>query len=168
MVKYKSDYEYYHLIEDILNHDEFGKIGEIAQHGGITRLEHSLRVSYYSYKITRRLGLHYKETARAGLLHDFFENTTDTSKKGKLHQFMNHPREACENAKAYFEISPLEEDIIKCHMFPSNTLVPRYLESWIVNFVDKTVATYEFSKSFQYKFSYLTNFYIILLFNFLK
>ena len=66
------------------------------------------------------------------------------------------------------EINSLEEDIIKCHMFPSNTIIPRYLESWIVNFVDKTVATYEFSKSFQYKFRYLTNFYLILLFNFLK
>lgn len=167
MVKYKSDYEYYRLIEDIMMDDKFGMIGEIKQHG-MTRLEHSLRVSYYSYKISRRLGLHYKETARAGLLHDFFENSSDTSKKGKLHQFINHPKEAVKNAKDNFEINDIEEDIIKCHMFPSNVLIPKYMESWIVNFVDKTVATYEFGKSFGYKFSYLTNFYFILLLNFLK
>ena len=168
MEKYRMNLEYYHFIEDILEHKEFSRIGDIQQHGGITRLEHSLRVSYYSYLIARRLGLHYKEVARAGLLHDFFENSKDTSKKGKLIQFVSHPKDAVENAKTYFDISPLEEDIIKCHMFPSNPFAPRYLECWIVNFVDKTVATYEFSKSFQYKFSYLTNFYIILLFNFLK
>ncbi|MBS7020757.1 MAG: HD domain-containing protein [Firmicutes bacterium] len=167
MVKYKSDYDYYRLVEDILENDEFGKIGEIKQHG-MTRLEHSLRVSYYSYQITKKLGLHYQETARAGLLHDFFENSVDTSKKGKAQQFVNHPKEAADNAKKYFEINDLEEDIIKCHMFPSNTLVPKYMESWVVNFVDKTVATYEFGKSFSYKFSYLTNFYLILLLNFLK
>ena len=168
MVNYRLNSEYYQLIQDILNHDEFEKIGQIQQHGGITRLDHSLRVSYYSYLINRYLGLHYIETARAGLLHDFFVNSADTSKKGKIEQFVNHPKIAAENAKKYFEINSLEEDIIKCHMFPSNTIIPRYLESWIVNFVDKTVATYEFSKSFQYKFRYLTNFYLILLFNFLK
>ena len=162
-----KDRGYLFIVEDILNNQYFTEIKR-CKHHGMNRLDHSLRVSYYSYLLAKKLGLNAVEIARGGLLHDFFVNSADTSKKGKIEQFVNHPKIAAENAKKYFEINSLEEDIIKCHMFPSNTIIPRYLESWIVNFVDKTVATYEFSKSFQYKFRYLTNFYLILLFNFLK
>ena len=40
-----DDKEYYALIKDILNDDNFKKLNNIEHHG-TTRFEHSMRVSY--------------------------------------------------------------------------------------------------------------------------
>ena len=58
--------EYDMIIEDILNHDEFKVMSEIKHHN-TTRLDHMMKVSYYSYLIARALHLNYKETARGVL-----------------------------------------------------------------------------------------------------
>ena len=42
-----DDKEYYDIVSDIINNDEFDKIKKIEHHG-ITRYEHSLKVSYRS------------------------------------------------------------------------------------------------------------------------
>ena len=46
-----KDSEYLKIVRNILENDEFKKMEQIEHHG-ITRLDHSLKVSYYSYKIT--------------------------------------------------------------------------------------------------------------------
>ena len=66
---YKEEFE--SIVSQILSNKEFLKTKDKSHHG-ITRYEHLMRVSYYSYFITKILRLNYKETARAGLLHDFF------------------------------------------------------------------------------------------------
>ena len=43
-----DDEQYYNIVSDILSNDEFDKIKKIEHHG-ITRYEHSLKVSYYAY-----------------------------------------------------------------------------------------------------------------------
>ena len=53
-------------------------------------------------------------------------------------------------------------------MFPVNTTIPRYKESWIVNAVDKGIGSSEFSKKIGYRFSYVANFALLILFNFIK
>ena len=68
-----NNYEYNEIIKDILNSREFKKI-EACPHHKINRLEHSKRVSYFSYKVCKSLNLDYVSAARAGLLHDFFLN----------------------------------------------------------------------------------------------
>ena len=60
-----DDKEYYDIVSDIINNDEFDKIKKIEHHG-ITRYEHSLKVSYRAYKIAKFLKLNAYETARAG------------------------------------------------------------------------------------------------------
>ena len=55
------------IVGNILDNEEFNQIKRIEHHG-TTRFEHSVRVSYYSYKISKLLHLDYVETARAGLL----------------------------------------------------------------------------------------------------
>lgn len=147
MSNIKKNENYMQIVDDILNHEKFQKLNNCIHHG-TTRLEHSLRVSYYSYKITKKLKLNYIETARGGLLHDFFENDDLTEKKQKLSAFF-HPYYALENAKEYFNITELEKDIIINHMFPTLPhKIPKNLESWIVSLVDKGVATYEFYESY--------------------
>lgn len=142
-----NDQNYMKIIEDILKHQKFQKLNNCVHHG-TTRLEHSMRVSYYSYKITKKLKLNYIETARGGLLHDFFVNDDLTKTKQKLSMFF-HPYPALENAKKYFKITELEADIIINHMFPTLPhKIPKNVESWIVSMVDKAVATYEFYESY--------------------
>lgn len=65
-----NDFEYNDLVEDILANKEFRKLENFIHHK-TDRLEHSKRVSLYSYKICKMLKLDYVSAARGGLLHDF-------------------------------------------------------------------------------------------------
>ena len=161
MNKFYSDIEYFNIVDDILDNDKFKKTN-YCKHHGLTRMEHSIKVSYYSYKISKKLKLDYKATARAGLLHDFFINE-DIEQKN-ISAFI-HPYKSLDNSKQYFYLSEKEEDIIISHMFPILPhKIPKYLESWLVSLTDKIVATYEFyysyARAYVYKFS---NFYMFLL-----
>ena len=151
------------IVSDILEHEKFIKLKECVHHG-TTRFDHSFRVSYYSYKITKKLKLNYIETARGGLLHDFFINEDLSKTKQKLSMFF-HPYPALKNAEKYFQINELEKDIIINHMFPTLPhKIPKSIESWIVSMVDKAVATYEFYESYGKEKIYgLPNLSIILL-----
>ena len=160
---FEYDYEYMNIVNDIMELEKFKRIGSCVHHG-TNRLEHSMRVSYYSYKVTKSLRLNYVDTARGGLLHDFFVNDDMTKGKQRLSMFF-HPYYSLDNAKRYFKLSQLEEDIIINHMFPSLPhKIPKNIESWIVSIVDKVVATYEFYESYGktsiYKISHL---YAVLL-----
>lgn len=161
------DIEYLELIKNILSNEEFNKIKDIEHHG-TTRYTHSLRVSYVSYKITKLLHLDYKEVARAGLLHDFFISDEERTFKDRFLSTFTHPKYAVENSCKYFDLSEKEKDIIGSHMFPIYYSIPKYAESWIVSLTDKVVGTYEFCMKFKYKFSYITNLFLILLLNNLK
>ena len=169
-MKNDLDIEYSMLVKDILNNEEFKKMGDIKHHNS-TRLDHMMKVSYYSYVVAKALRLKYKEVARAGLLHDFyFGRTTDHDKfKDKIKLYThNHPKEAVINAKKYFDINAMEADIIESHMFPIDIKIPKYLESWIVSAVDKVVATYEFYHKASKKLKYSLNLGLILVLNALK
>lgn len=165
-----KDDEYSYLVKDILNNKEFNELSTIAHHGE-TRLDHSLRVSYFSYKISKALKLDFKETARAGLLHDFYLDTTKDYKKmkDKVKLFsIGHPEDAFVNANKLFYLSEKEKDIIRTHMFPIGFKIPKYLESWVVNMVDTSVSVYEFTRKFSYQLSTAVNIWLILFINLRK
>ncbi len=163
MNKIYSDEKYIDLVCDILDNKDFNKLKE-NKHHGLNRYEHSVKVSYYSYKLAKSLKLNYKETARAGLLHDFFNDTDLTGKKRKLSAFY-HPYKSLENSTKTFYVSEMEQDIIISHMFPLIPhKIPKYAESWLVSTVDKLVAIYEMGYSYSRLLSYrLPNLYILLL-----
>lgn len=151
-----NDIEYVNIISNILKNDRFLEIKN-CRHHGITRYEHSMRVSYYSYLVTKKLKLNYTETARGGLLHDFFITNELRDVEQRVSAFV-HPYKALKNAEEHFSLTDLEKDIIINHMFPTLPhKIPKYLESWIVSIVDKVVATYEFycsyGRTFLYRFS---------------
>ena len=135
--------EFESIIQEIKTHKEFLKLKNMRHHG-MTRFEHSYRVSYYTYMITKKLHLDYISATRAALLHDFF--TSEVEEESSMNRLRKHPDIAVENAKKYFEINNLEEDIIKKHMFPITMVPPKYLESWIVDFIDDVSAIYERGK----------------------
>ena len=117
-----------------------------------------IRVAYYSYKITKILHLNYKETTKGAILHDFFFNEEENNKVVRL---IEHPEIAYINASKYFDLSSLEEDIIKTHMFPIGKKVPKYLESWIVDLVDDIASVYE--KTFVLKANMKLSFNLIVM-----
>ena len=58
MDKCYNDTNYYNIVDKIINDNEFKKIDNCTHHG-ISRFDHSCRVSYYSYKLTKALGLNF-------------------------------------------------------------------------------------------------------------
>lgn len=168
MKKYYEDSEYLNKVYDILENDEFKKIEDMTHHEG-NRLDHSIRVSYYSYQLAKFFRLDSKKVARAALLHDFFlEDNQEMNKKEKMITMLKHPEYALENAKKYFEISPLEEDIIVSHMFPIGPHIPKYFESWMVDLVDDVASIYEKTSIVRKQLSTATCFLIMILVNNLR
>lgn len=167
MTKYYEDKLYQECVNDILVHDEFRKMLIICHHDG-NRYDHSINVSFYSYKIAKFLHLDYIKVARAALLHDFFlEDNTDFSKKDKFKLLIKHPKYALNNSKKYFDLSLLEEDIILTHMFPIGTRVPKFIESWIVDLVDDVVAILEKVTFLRKQLSTAMYFLVIIFINYL-
>lgn len=159
-----EDEEYSSIIYSILQNDNFKKI-EYIEHHGISRMTHSKRVSFYSYKICKILHLDYIAAARGGLLHDFFYSSESRTKKDRLYSTFVHPRESVKNSSEYFSVNAKEKDIIESHMFPLYKSIPKYMESWIVSLVDKIVAIYEFTNYISLKQLQLTNIYLVVLVN---
>ncbi|HCX63311.1 MAG TPA: phosphohydrolase, partial [Clostridiales bacterium] len=60
---------------------------------------------------------------------------------------ISHPIIAFDNAIKYFDLNDKEENIIKGHMFPFG--VPKSKEAWIVSFVDKYIAVFEYASNFK-------------------
>lgn len=156
------DENYNILIQDILKNKEFIKLENIEHHG-TSRLKHSKRVSYYSYKVCKKLHIDYISAARAGLLHDFFISPEERKKKERIKSVFTHPKKALETANTYFELNDIEQNIIISHMFPLYITLPQYLESWIVSIVDKVVGSYEFLEKLSLKHVYIPNIFLLTL-----
>ena len=151
------------IVNDILNNEKFLMLNN-EKHHGLSRFDHSLKVSYFSYLIAKKLGFKYIDAARGGLLHDFFINDNLSKKKQSFSMFF-HPYYALKNATNEFNLTELEKDIIINHMFPTLPhKIPKYIESWLISIVDKIVATYEFYYSYGRTFIYkYANIYVIIL-----
>lgn len=162
--KFEND-EFMALIKRTLEIKEFHETKNISHHG-ITRFEHSIRVAYFSYKITKFLRLNYKETTEAAMLHDFFFD--NDIKETKFKKLIHHPTYAVENANKYISLTERQKDIIKTHMFPVTLNPPKYLESWIVDLVDDVAAIYEKIYSVREELSTVGTFFFILAINILK
>lgn len=163
----ENDIEYSKLVNDILTNEDFCKLKYIEHHA-TNKYAHSIRISYHAYKIAKRLHLDSLSVARAGLLHDFAISKNGRNLKERFLDMFTHPKIALEESKKRFALNDMEENIIVAHMFPFYVALPKYLESWIVVLVDKTIGSYEFLQKFSNKVAYFANLYILVLFNILK
>lgn len=137
-----GDKDFMSISNNLLNHKEFIKTKEIFHHGS-TRFDHSVKVGYFSYKLSKIFGFDYKSAAKAGVLHDFFLIRDDKNLLTETKMFIKHPKIAKENAIKYFQINEKEQNIIESHMFPVSNVVPKSKEAWIVTLCDKIVALQE-------------------------
>lgn len=117
------------------------QMSAFEHHGKINCLSHSVRVSYYMFKIAKFLKLDTDLYVRVGLLHDFF--LYNYKEKNRLVNIFMHPKFAYLNASENFEISKKEKNAILSHMFPATTTFPKYLVSIFLMLVDKYVAILE-------------------------
>ncbi len=141
-----SDQQHYmELVSDIVENPLVQDMRNIQHHSKhANRLDHSVYVSFVSYKICKRMGLDYTAAARAGLLHDFQIASNLEKKHCRFVMFFKHPKIAAKHSAQTFKISKLEENIIERHMWPATPLaIPRYKESFIVSSVDKYCAIVE-------------------------
>ena len=142
--EWRHDREYVAIVSDLLAQPAVQKLADYTQHHHSNRLQHSIAVSYDSYRIAKRLHLDYRSTARAGLLHDLFYYDWRTTKFDLgTHAFI-HPRVALRNAEKITLLNKKEKDIILKHMFGATLATPRYPESLIVSLVDDFEAEHEF------------------------
>ncbi|MFY9177797.1 MAG: hypothetical protein WBI74_09250 [Caldicoprobacterales bacterium] len=140
---YELKAEYKECISDLISHDLVISMRNYRHHGDVNCLEHSLYVSYTSFRICKKLGLDYRSAARGGLLHDFYLYDWHIGKPYKgLHGFI-HPDIALQNAVKYFSLNNIEKDIIKKHMWPLTLKLPKYNETFVVLMVDKYCAIME-------------------------
>lgn len=148
------------IAKDIINTDKFNELKK-EKHHGLTRYIHVMRVSKFTYKISKFLHFDYVSATKAALLHDYFTESDFNGIKG-IKKGIVHPMLACENAMKDFELTEKEKNAIVSHMFPLGKNIPKYKESWILTLVDKGVATYEISK---YKLSNAITMYTLFIIN---
>lgn len=133
------DEEYLDSVKDILDHPVFRSMEQYIQHGTTTCLEHSIRVSYMAYRLSRKFGGNWRSAARAGLLHDLFlyDWHTHARETGNYFHGFTHPRTALDNAGKSFDLTKEEQMIILRHMWPLTLVPPVSRAGYAVTWADK-------------------------------
>lgn len=132
---------------DILQSQNFGRTKEHIQHGNMTVNAHVLNVTRHSIALSEilRIKCNKRDLIRGALLHDYFLydwHTPDEENPHKLHGF-HHPKRALHNADKEYDLTAIQKDIIKKHMWPLTIVPPMCREAWIVTVADKWCSTLE-------------------------
>lgn len=134
---------------EILLSEGMQRMRTFQQHGATTVFAHCVHVACMSLLIAERLHVRVDERSmvRGALLHDYFLYDWHISRKDHRWHGFRHAGTALVNATRDFELSDVERDVIKKHMFPLNPALPRYRETAIVSLADKICAVREFMTS---------------------
>lgn len=150
--------EFTKIVRKILYSKEFKRRRSFTHHGNITVYDHSVRVAYLSYRISKKLRLDYETASIGGILHDMYyepwQEKAPIKPFYKKHGF-THSKQALNNSKKLFPelINKKTEDIIVKHMFPLNIKPPKYPESWVVTISDKIISTKDYLNIYKKKLS---------------
>lgn len=141
--------EYYAIVGDLIQSPELKRLNNFTHHRSVSRFQHCVNVSYYSYIACRRLGWDYRSAARGGLLHDLFyydrREYSSGRKRGELRHSEMHAKQALDNAMKLTALSPIECDMIINHMWPVTHRLPHCRETYLLTLVDKYCAVLEFT-----------------------
>lgn len=163
---YLTDKDYKKIVKEILRNENF-KRTYFIEHHGISRSEHLLKVSYSSYRIAKVIGLDYISVARGALLHDFYLDGDERTSKRKFLDTFTHPSKALDTSMENFKLNKLEKNIIISHMFPLYPSLPKYVESLLVNMIDKIIGSHEMLREYRCKFKYQFNYLFVFLVTFI-
>lgn len=136
------------LSRDVLVTGRVAEMERYIQHGKTSTLDHCKAVARMSLTIARATRIPFDEGAlvRGALLHDFFlyDWHDPASAKDRWHGF-THPGHALRNAEQDFsDLTSIERDVIKHHMFPFTPLPPHTREGFVVCLADKVCTVREF------------------------
>ena len=147
-VKDEGNEEFYECIKDLVHHPYVLRMKEYPHHCETSCYQHCLNVAYYNFRICKFFGLDARSAARAGMLHDLFlyDWRGHRKKTGDPVHAMTHPHTALHNAKKYFRLNKLEEEMILKHMFPVTPVPPMHRETWIITLTDKYCGTCEIGR----------------------
>lgn len=159
--KDKSFDEWFSIVKEILENEEFQKRRLFLHHENESVWSHSIKVSFLSFKMAKKLKINTYNVSVGGLLHDFYikawqytkeleyldekyrERFINSNKKFLKKHGVYHPIEALENSRIYFNnyLNERVEDIIVKHMFPLSLFTkykfPKYKESILITIIDK-------------------------------
>lgn len=141
----QDDAEFFKILKEVQKESRFGETRRFIQHGVTNVYRHSLAVAYYSCYLAEyfHIRVRKKELIRGALLHDYFlYDWHEKSPDHRLHG-LTHPKTALKNALKEFDLTRVEEDIIKKHMFPLTPIPPSHKESLLVCLADKICSSYE-------------------------
>lgn len=140
--------EFYDCISDIVCHPVVLQMKRFDQHCGTDCYVHCLNVAYQNYCICRRLGLDARSAARGGMLHDLFlyDWRHHSRRTGDRLHAITHPAAAYRNARKYFQLNPVEKEVITKHMWPLSVFPPRYPETYVICLTDKYCGTMEIAE----------------------
>ena len=128
--------------DDIIHSDNFKRTKAHIQHGNMTVNDHCMSVARYSLILNKKLHLHcnQRDLIRGTLLHDYFlydwHDKEYVAERGRLHGFW-HPGIALRNADKEYQLTDVQRDIIRKHMWPLTIVPPACRESWVVTSADK-------------------------------
>lgn len=153
--------EFFEAVGDLYYSPQVQSLRQYEQHFDIDRLQHVTSVAYLSYIIAKKLGWDYRIIARGSLLHDlnYYDWRDGTGEWHRPHG-IKHPIFSAYNAiELNKEITDIEIEMIKCHMFPLTLRLPKHKEGYVLIFSDKYCANrevlYSFSKTYKKKFDKL-------------
>ncbi len=141
----ERDREFFSYIDDLYDSEEFQSMHQYIQHGEIDRVQHIMSVTYLSYLGAKERGADVRQTLRGAILHDLFYYDWHVAGDGthRLHGY-RHPGFALKNAKKLNpDITEIEQNVIKRHMWPLTPTPPKYKEGLIVSMADKYCAAQE-------------------------
>ena len=137
-------------VAPLLSSREVNEMRRWRHHYAVTCYEHSLFVSYVSFRIARRFGWDCRAAARAGLLHDLFLYDSSDRSAHPGNQCLDHPVAALRNARALCpDLSEKEANAILTHMWPLAIHLPRSKEAEAVNLADKVCAALEVARIYR-------------------
>lgn len=147
-----KDSEFKAYLKDVASRSAFCTTHQYVQHGNTSVLLHSIAVAYYSYYLSWYFHLNFRERdlVRGALLHDYFLYDWHNSGEGHTLHAFTHARDAYTNAQKEFQLSRVEREVIKKHMFPLTLLPPLCREAVMVCLVDKGCSLYETFKRSPY------------------
>ena len=132
-------------ISQIIEKSRLKETDQFIHHGNTTILEHNVAVARRAYRIAKglKLNISEKELIFGAMLHDYY--FYDWHEKDAGHRLYGyyHPGLSLKNAVKEMELTAIEKDIIKKHMFPLTLSPPKYKESFIVCLADKICALEE-------------------------
>lgn len=125
-------------MDELLADEKIKQMSNFIQHGDTTCLMHCKTVAYYSIAFVSKFNIQVdrRSLIRGALLHDYFLYDWHHQRLGNLHGF-HHPKIALKNAMRDYELTKIEMDIIRKHMFPLTIYLPKYRETVIVCLMDK-------------------------------